>query len=254
MDGSTPMDAGAPIDAGGAVSSSGCSPSEICLAGHCFARCTAAAQCATTEVCSTEGACVPRGGPVPDAGPTDGGAGADAGAPGLCAGVLCTMPPACHPATGECVDCFDSPSTQCGGAAPICDSAAGSCVAFVAGVCAPCNTDLDCMDVAPGFAVTCVVRDSPIERVCIAACDAMGGCPRGTRCDGTQCLPTAGSCTGYFAALRGRSCMTDGDCAPLGTPADMLVAGSCDTGTCRQACIEDTDCTGGATCPSGVCI
>ncbi len=249
----------APTDGGmDAAASAGpdmpCPTGRICLQGRCYAECSGNRDCAATEMCSA-GACVERTAPRVD------GGGVDGGPPNLCEGVTCESPMACHPQTGACVECLDTP---CPGATPVCNIAYGRCETFRPAVCAPCAMDADCMDSAGTSYGHCVMRDgSDFERVCIPDCVA-GTCAAGLSCTPTdQCVPRVGSCTGYRAALELVGCNADTDCVPLGSVA---AAGQCmgavpapdggmpTPGICREPCGLPTDCPPTTTCTAGFCV
>ncbi len=198
------------------------------------------------EVC-TRGVCM-RGTPG-DAGPVDGGpsdvgpvdAPPDAPLPDPCTMITCDgATPFCR--AGVCLECEDS--TSCGGAVPICDVAHGRCVAYAPGLCAPCNTNLDCRGSGGVDFGECVLRDGGLEKVCLPTCADTSECPAGYRCDaGGHCLPGGGaSCAQVSAALAGQTCATDAECAPIGANADTgLFGGSCQ-GTCLIPCGTGADC------------
>jgi hypothetical protein len=223
---------GAAGDGGEAAS---CGDGQICLAGRCYDGCESDQQCSGAETCE-DGVCTTGTGPRPDAGVD---MGTDAGP---CTGVMCEDPEVCHPNSGVCVQCIEGGS--CGAAAPICDFAYGSCVAFRSGIlCAPCNIDADC----PNAGETCVDRGT--EQVCLAACDAENPCPGGLRCDGGvgHCVPNLGTCTQLRNAIDRTACTADIDCVPLGSAA---APGTCDPTAmeCLAACSEGFSCPGGFAC------
>jgi hypothetical protein len=228
---------------------------DVCLDGRCYAPCTST--CGPMEVC-TRGVCMrgmpPDAGPS-DAGPPDGGPPPpDAFVPDPCDSVTCEgATPFCR--AGVCLECDDSAS--CGGAVPICDVGRGACVPYAPGLCAPCNTNLDCRGAGGENYGECVMRGGatePNEKVCLPTCADTSECAAGYRCDGTHCIPAGGaSCTQQLLALAGTSCSMDGDCAPVGATVDTgLVTGSCQT-TCLIPCGTGSDCPASMTnCDSSI--
>ncbi len=220
---------------------------DVCLDGRCYRPCSMT--CGPMEVC-TSGVCM-RGAP-PDAGPTDGGpadvgpvdAPPDAPLPDPCDSTTCDgATPFCR--AGVCLEC--EASTSCGGAVPICDVALGRCVAYAPGLCAPCNTNLDCRGSGGENFGDCVRRDGieePLENVCLPTCADTSECSAGYRCDGTHCVPGGGaSCTQQRAGVAMTTCTVDGDCAPIGaTSATGLFSGSCQMSTCLIPCGTGADC------------
>jgi hypothetical protein len=214
----------------------------ICLSGRCYARCETT--CGPMEVC-VMGACVP--GMPPDAGPRDAGP-PDAGPPDAyvdpCTTAACEAPtPFCR--AGVCLQCEDM--SACGGAVPICDLGRGTCTGFAPALCAPCNNNLDCQDMAGTVFGTCVTRGGagePTERVCLPSCMMTSDCPSGLRCEGSTCVPAGGaSCMQFRAGLAMQPCTSEASCAPVGATADTgLFTGSCIADTCRIPCGADPDC------------
>lgn len=214
-----------------------CADGEICLDGVCFVRCSQNEECALNERCE-EGACVVS--QLPSL--------ADAGIPDGCARLRCESPtPACHPVAVQCVAC-QTPEA-CGGASPICDAGRGECVPWVAAVCAPCNTDLDC----PASAPACLETASG-ERVCLRRCDA-ATCEDGLVCREGACRPVTGTCTAWRSGRDQLPCADDSECVPLGaTPIDGQCAQvALDTQQCVQPCTASAQCSPGLECLSGFC-
>lgn len=220
---------------------------DVCLDGRCYQPCTST--CGPMEVC-TRGVCM-RGVP-PDAGPVDVGpadaprdAPPDSPPPDPCTMITCDgATPFCR--AGVCLECEDS--TSCGGMVPICDIAHGRCVGYAPGLCAPCNTALDCRGSGGTVFGDCVMRGgagAPLEKVCLPTCADTSECPAGYRCDlgSGHCLPGGGaSCTQVVAALASQPCTGDADCAPIGATVDTgLFAGSCQD-TCLIPCGTGADC------------
>ncbi|WP_437970257.1 MopE-related protein [Sorangium sp. So ce260] len=106
-------------------------------------------------------------------------------------------------------DCAADPS------APVCDRAAGRCVACLPGP-----------DACPAGQVC-----DPEAKRCVAGCESRSDCPAPLLCD-----PASHTCVG---------CVTDGDCPP-GT----LCSGE---GECVQGCSAARPCDGGAACCEGLC-
>jgi hypothetical protein len=225
-----------------------CEAGEVCLVGRCYAACASDLACAQNEQCES-GVCIPRTRPRPDGGSTD------SGPTDLCADVTCETPtPVCHPVNGMCVACLDR--TQC--AAGNCDIARGVCRGGAAAACSPCDTDVQCSDGMTSVG-SCTMLDATFERVCVPSCADGATCPTGLSCDPDteQCLPRVGTCTGFRAAIDGRSCMADADCVPFGADA---APGQCDgvvppdtPGTCLQPCGLTSDCPSGLECMDGFC-
>lgn len=225
-----------------------CEEGQVCLAGRCYAACASDLSCAQSEQCD-EGVCVPRMRPRPDGGSTDGGP------IDLCADVACASPtPACHPVNGMCVACLDR--TQC--ATGNCDIARGVCRGGGAAPCSPCDTDVQCSDGATSVG-SCTMLDETFERVCVPSCAGGAACPAGLSCDADteRCLPRVGTCTGFRAAVEGRSCTADEDCVPFGAAAaEGQCAGAVPPdmpGTCLQPCGLTSDCPSGLECMDGFC-
>jgi hypothetical protein len=256
-DGPVAMDGGAAPTADGAGR---CASDELCLAvdpagerGRCFPRCSSDSECARGRMCGSDGACVPRSGPPSDGGMPDGDAPADAGED-PCQNVDCSgMTPACHPATGECVQCGADNDGQCGLATgPVCDVARGQCTSVTPGLCSPCQREADCPS-----EMACRSLQDPLEQVCLPSCGGdAGSCPQGTECDGSGvCRPRAGSCTAFRSASNERSCDSASDCVPRGATEESshCVGATADGGTsvCRLRCGSTADCPaecGGVSC------
>jgi hypothetical protein len=237
-----------------------CPTGEVCLQNFCYARCDMTHPCGPRERCSTDGICTAIAG---DAGPVD------SGRPDPCTTTMCMDPrPLCR--NGACLQC--QVASECGGATPICDVGLGTCVAFTAAICGPCNNDFDCM--GSGLPpMRCIGRSTPdpSERVCLPTCDSMGACPNGFDCDmgSMNCEPVPGTCTGMRAALTNRPCSADSpagdaECAPAGADfATGLIADACfdPTGagamfTCHYPCGLARHCPPPLTCDMsrGFCL
>jgi hypothetical protein len=235
----------------------GCTGDEICLQGFCYPRCSAERPCGPLEICSASGVCV--------SGRRDGGPPGDAGPPDPCEVTTCPAEaPVCR--RGICMAC-DSRDECPGAAMPLCDLGRGICAALSVAVCGPCNSDLDCVDLALP-AMRCITRSggAPTEQVCLQSCDETTPCPTGFVCDRDHavCAPALNSsCTGMRAALGARPCAADADCAPVGaTFRDGLFTGSCfdpaagTALTCHHPCGLPAHCPAGTTCDvaRGFCL
>jgi hypothetical protein len=243
---------------------SGCAEIEVCLGGRCYLPCASTSECSRWESCMG-GICrassVPQGDadiPTPDGdsdtdsdsdsdSDVDSDADSDADADGPC-----TCPRAqCHGVTGDCVECIESGYCT---TLPVCDVARGICVDFSATQCAPCRTD---MSEQCGAGIDCVDRRTGDhwETVCLTTCTV--GCPQGTEClDGVHCTPLSnGSCTAWYANLRGRTCMSASDCLPLGE-ASSSVGCTGSPASCSITCtgVLDGECPPGRTCSGGYCL
>lgn len=241
MGGGADGDGGAGFDAGRRI---GCDPGQVCLRGRCYDGCTSDATCLGGEMC-TGGVCVERTTPRFDAGMPD------TGPINRCTGVMCMGAQVCHPATGTCVECTDA--TQCSAAVPICELAAGTCRAFSAGLCAPCNNTPDCRGLPEtGSDGECRTLETPaLERVCVVSCPDGVTCPAGMRCADAVCVPIVGSCTNWRAAATARACTTDTECEALGT---IPSTGVCMGMVCQSPCGVSMDCpTARPTCTAGFC-
>ena len=219
-------DAGYECDPSGTT---GCPSGQVCLQGYCYAACDTAHPCGPLESCMA-GVCVASN---HDAGPVD-----------PCATTMCD---AAHPFCrgGACLVCVDQ--TVCGGGNPVCDVGRGLCVPPSAIACAPCNNDLDCGGAGSGL--NCVSLTVSHEKVCLP--QAMGSaCPTGFRPDfvnPASCVPEIAACTIWRAAIEGRACGGDADCAPAGAGPDSgFYAGVCfDSGfgsVCHYPCGVDSNC------------
>jgi hypothetical protein len=155
--------------------------------------------------------------------------------------------------TGDCVNCASSDICL---TLPVCDIGRGVCVDFAEAQCAPCRTDVT---TSCGDGYTCVDRTARVgdswEIVCMASC--ADGCPQGTQCtdDGLYCEPVASvSCTGWYAAFRGRTCgSSSSDCLDLGSTSTAVVCSTGDPRTCVMNCPLGTECPPGLTCTDGAC-
>lgn len=244
---------------------SGCLEGQVCLVNHCYDQCQGDTDCARWERCSSglcQASTMPQGDadiPTPDAdsdtdtdvdGDVDSDGDTDADGDTDCS--LCPNEQ-CHGVTGECVSCASSAVCL---TLPVCDIGRGVCVDFATSQCAPCRTD------SPGSCgdgLECVDRTVRVgeswEIVCMASCAA--GCPRGTQCtvDGLYCEPIASvSCTGWYAAFRGRTCGSDSsDCLDLGSISTAVTCSSTDPPTCVMSCSNGDECPPGLTCTAGTC-
>jgi hypothetical protein len=118
--------------------------------------------------------------------------------PGLC-GISCTAAAACVTAYGTGSTCASS--MFCEGAcvmanAPGTTYAQGPYCTFrnecrMRKLCEPCTTDIDC-SLVPGNHCTAIGS----ANFCLNACKTDADCGNGFKCNGSACVPRAGSCTG----------------------------------------------------------
>jgi hypothetical protein len=233
-----------------------CAAGQVCIQDRCHPMCGSDADCAMMEMCASSGICVARTMMRVDAG-------VDAGPIDLCEDVTCD-PGVCHPEVGACVECLERAS--CPGSAPVCDISRGACRVFQPRVCSPCNVDGDCTDPMTMMDYgDCVSRTDEYEAVCAAPCTTPTECTAGLDCVAGHCLPRLGSCFAFNAALDGRGCFADVDCAAFGS--SYVAAGQCagavvatddggvgTMGVCRQPCGIASDCPTGRACTDGFCV
>lgn len=211
------MDAGAP-STGSGDDLPGCPSGEVCVQGRCVSACEDDSDCGPREICN-DGVCETGGGPRPDAGPPP----PDAGPADPCSTVMCEDGLVCHPLSNECVECTEAQVMMIGepgncglGMTPVCDIANGTCHAFDASQCAPCNFAEQCETTDMTFVGACVLREVMDwrEQVCLRACDADTPCPSGLVCSADGfCEPPLGmSCTTWRRASTRAMCLSDDDC------------------------------------------
>lgn len=241
-----------------------CTGDQICVAGRCHDRCSDG-DCGPGESC-VSGACIPSrmdAGPRPDAGPPD-----------PCDALVCDTDFICHPLSRECARCsedqigmFGEPGNCGTGLSPVCDISNGTCQGVSPGQCQPCNFDDQCTAGDGSFVGSCVLRSTLgwREQVCMRPCDAATPCAAGLACnaDGFCEPPLSITCTTWLAAGRSASCLSDGECNPVGSrgagafffntcegevipvadpEAGIADAGVATLGTCVQPCAETMDC------------
>lgn len=249
------------VDAGGALDGGppGCGPGELCLEGRCYTACTEDADCGPGESCAASGACVRS---TDDAGVEE---------PDVCATVRCSPSEVCHPILGQCVACsvdtVAAPEGAPGHCADdtVCDIVLGQCVSAEPSQCAPCSSDGDCTtDEVAGKCVGRTVMGIQ-ERVCMLACAEDGSCPSGLRCgDDNLCVPVAEmACEVWLRGTSRAPCLSDTECAPVGTPPAAIFPNICEgvqsgtaddggiseiTGQCSLPCEVDEDCPSGQSC------